>query len=565
VDNPYLSLVLAARNDNHGGNMLRRMQAFVDSWIFQAARYNLASEIVVVEWNPPPGRPSLKDDLRWPAGPSPCEVRFIEVPKEVHDRFEHSDVIPLHQMIAKNVGIRRARGEFVLVTNLDIIFSPAMMRFLASRKLERGVMYRLDRTDVANNLPESGDVDELLEFCERNVLRVFAREGALDAEGLPMVIANDIFTKESGLRLGRGWHDIERSDYDSYRWTESEAELRFERPRDASPRLLLDLEAGPCAGNEPVSLEFVEPSGTVVAATSLVGRAVMRLHIPPGVTSGRLLLRVRGRGLPLLLHPRILNLRVLDMGWEAAPGWMHTERLPLESNGAGEPVVRVLSAHEWQIQFAVRPPPGVSLSRLEVQVRDAAGSAILKVAERTQSGEHLVTLNLDFVGDGGDAESSHWLLETVHTKPAFHWPLSHDLYPGGERIPRAAYMHTNACGDFTLLAREDWFAMRAYPEFPIWPMHLDALFCYSAFHAGLREEVLRDPLRIYHIEHSTAAGWTPEGEHTRLARLQSKGLTELQFPEVAKWINLMRRFNAPVIFTLDSWGLADANLPETSP
>src|SRR3954447_18077898 len=148
ANTPYVSLVVAARNDNHGGNMLGRMQAFLDSWIEQAARYDLSSEIVIVEWNPPPGRPRLKDELRWPESGSPCDVRFVEVPKEIHERFEHADVIPLHQMIAKNAGIRRARGEFVLVTNLDIIFSPALIQFLASRTLQRGTMYRLDRLDI---------------------------------------------------------------------------------------------------------------------------------------------------------------------------------------------------------------------------------------------------------------------------------------------------------------------------------------------------------------------------------------------------------------------------------
>ncbi len=34
---PYLSLVVTARNDDHGGNLLGRMQAFVGGWIAQAA------------------------------------------------------------------------------------------------------------------------------------------------------------------------------------------------------------------------------------------------------------------------------------------------------------------------------------------------------------------------------------------------------------------------------------------------------------------------------------------------------------------------------------------------
>src|SRR5689334_18160758 len=108
---PYISLVVAARNDNHGVNMLGRMQAFLDSWMGQAERYHIPSEIVVVEWNPPEGRPPLKDELQWPAGGHPCEIRFVEVPPGVHQSIPNARAIPLHQMIAKNVGIRRARGE----------------------------------------------------------------------------------------------------------------------------------------------------------------------------------------------------------------------------------------------------------------------------------------------------------------------------------------------------------------------------------------------------------------------------------------------------------------------
>ena len=185
---PYISLVIAARNDNHGGAMLVRMQAFLDCWIAQAKRYALSSEIIVVEWNPPADRPKLAAELNWPDDTSHCEVRFVEVPAEVHQRFPHVAAIPLHQMIAKNVGIRRARGQFVLVSNLDIVFSPALMRFLAERRLKSGTMYRLDRLDVASNLPVGAGVDEILQFCENHVLRVCAREGgfSLDAGGLPV-------------------------------------------------------------------------------------------------------------------------------------------------------------------------------------------------------------------------------------------------------------------------------------------------------------------------------------------------------------------------------------------
>ena len=58
-DRPYLSVVVTARNDDHGGNLLGRMQAFVNGWIAQSKRHGLASELIFVEWNPPQDRPPL--------------------------------------------------------------------------------------------------------------------------------------------------------------------------------------------------------------------------------------------------------------------------------------------------------------------------------------------------------------------------------------------------------------------------------------------------------------------------------------------------------------------------
>ena len=105
---PYLSLVATARNDNHGGNLLHRMQIFVDAWINQCKRHNLSSELILVEWNPPPDKPKLAEALRWPLDTKPCAVRIIEVPAELHRRYRHAGALPLYQMIAKNAGIRRA-------------------------------------------------------------------------------------------------------------------------------------------------------------------------------------------------------------------------------------------------------------------------------------------------------------------------------------------------------------------------------------------------------------------------------------------------------------------------
>lgn len=177
---PYLSVVATARNDDHGGNPLHRMQLFVNGVIAQCDRHQLPAELVLVEWNPPADRPRLAEVLDWPANDGWCEVRIIEVPPELHARLDYSDRLPLFQMIGKNVGIRRARGEFIVATNIDIIFSDELMRFLAQRGLRRGYVYRLDRFDVPADLELSWPIERQLEFCRESVLRVNRREGTLD-------------------------------------------------------------------------------------------------------------------------------------------------------------------------------------------------------------------------------------------------------------------------------------------------------------------------------------------------------------------------------------------------
>jgi hypothetical protein len=52
-------------------------------------------------------------------------VRVITVPSDLHDTLNSTS--PVLEFHAKNVGIRRARGDFVLVTNPDILFSTALI------------------------------------------------------------------------------------------------------------------------------------------------------------------------------------------------------------------------------------------------------------------------------------------------------------------------------------------------------------------------------------------------------------------------------------------------------
>jgi hypothetical protein len=169
---PYLSVVATARNDEHGGNLLGRMGVFVRAWVEQCKRFGLRFELILVEWNPPTDRAPLREALPWPSEKGPCDIRVVTVPAAIHDRFEHASKLPLFQMIAKNVGLRRARGKFALATNIDLLFSDELMRSLAAKTLREDRMYRADRHDVEAEIPPEIPIEAQLRWCGVHLLRV---------------------------------------------------------------------------------------------------------------------------------------------------------------------------------------------------------------------------------------------------------------------------------------------------------------------------------------------------------------------------------------------------------
>jgi hypothetical protein len=175
---PEISIVVASRNDDHGGSLLSRMGLFSRAMFEQAERHGLDAELIIVEWNPLPGAAMLYQVLpRKPLG-NPLRVRYITVPQLIHERFDRGRGIPFLQWTAKNVGIRRARGRFVVVTNMDILFSDPLCHILAKGSLETDKMYRANRWDVPASIVMDRPLDEVLQWCHDNKLRRFGKTNA---------------------------------------------------------------------------------------------------------------------------------------------------------------------------------------------------------------------------------------------------------------------------------------------------------------------------------------------------------------------------------------------------
>jgi len=388
---PYISFVVAARNDSHGGNFLDRMQIFVDALVDQCTRHELSAELIIVEWNPPQDQKPLAEALNWPRTSSHCSIRIIRVPKALHDRYENSNKLPLHQFIAKNVGIRRARGEMVVATNADVVFSDGLMVYLTTGQHDQERFYRACRLDVPADLPGGAATPEKLSFCENNVIRSHQQDGTRD------------------LKTG--------TLYPVYR-----------------------------------------------------NRALLR-----AVT------------------------------WSVPFGFLPFLVLCFLGHVPGEAAQELIGSHAEAKRF------GPTL----IQAYWQAYREVVRLAK----------LSL--------------MLRNHFKRP-----------------------YTNASGDFTLMSKSNWVALRGYFEYPGFPRHIDGLLLYRALKHGHAETVLPEPAGVYHIEHGEGSGFDAYASGKIEDRLKGKGIPFVTSSQLMQWLLAIAEGGANVLENNAQWGLDGEALDE---
>ncbi len=173
---PYISFIATSRNDDHGGDMRKRMTIFVNGLIHQCNRYQLPCELVMVDWNSPDQDQLLDTVLPKPGPEDFLKIRYIVVPPKYHEALRFSETMGLYQMIAKNVGIRRAKGEFIACTNVDLLFSDGLFERMQKRDLKKGIFYRANRCDIPNTIDENTSTEEQLKFASENILKTLGKD-----------------------------------------------------------------------------------------------------------------------------------------------------------------------------------------------------------------------------------------------------------------------------------------------------------------------------------------------------------------------------------------------------
>jgi hypothetical protein len=182
LSDPDLSLVAAFRNEQYGGDLFGRCRSFLRNVAWLCRRQHVRAEVILVEWCPLKHQPRLADVLSGADYNGSLPVRIVSVSKDIAaDRFDDADQIPLWIFAAKNVGVRRARSPFVLATNPDVLFTPALFRAIVKRAVDTESFYRANRYDVTG-VPLNASPRTQLARSRRSIVRVNLLGGSLRFE-----------------------------------------------------------------------------------------------------------------------------------------------------------------------------------------------------------------------------------------------------------------------------------------------------------------------------------------------------------------------------------------------
>jgi hypothetical protein len=150
------TIVVTSRNDGYGGNLELRGSHALNCMI---EKYD---EVIYVDWNSP-DNDSLINHLTLNGKGN---LRHIQVKKTVIEKINPDLLdLPIVEVLGRNIGIRRAKSDWIVSSNIDI-----MPDFLDTEKVNSNVFYTVARVNVPVSFFQPVEKD-FFSYCKKNITK----------------------------------------------------------------------------------------------------------------------------------------------------------------------------------------------------------------------------------------------------------------------------------------------------------------------------------------------------------------------------------------------------------
>jgi hypothetical protein len=146
---PLLSVVIAAGDVGDDGDSVSRLIGALHFNHEQLAAHGVHHEFVLVECHSSAEHPWLAD-IAMDAAPTLRDETLVSivVDPRYRDALGLDAAVDGLGSVMRNIGIRRSRGSFVLLTSCGVCLGRGVLRRIAEGTLEESVLYRAPRVDV---------------------------------------------------------------------------------------------------------------------------------------------------------------------------------------------------------------------------------------------------------------------------------------------------------------------------------------------------------------------------------------------------------------------------------
>lgn len=191
------TFITTGRNDAYDGNFNERLSI--------ALRRNLKSfpdaEFIFVEWNSYLDRPLVSTKLKKFFGD---RVKYYIVHPKYHKYYCNID--GFLEYPPKNVGVRRATGDYICCTNSDIIFCPDLVHNLKTKQLRDDVLYRATRIDIRQDY-----LHVVFPLHRKFILE--ENYGPMNAAGDFLLMHKDLWMSSTGYCEEYPWQRLHKDAY----------------------------------------------------------------------------------------------------------------------------------------------------------------------------------------------------------------------------------------------------------------------------------------------------------------------------------------------------------------